>query len=106
MQTEDRMGIYCDMCGSRQEGNFTYYSWVADTVSVDISRQEDGLNPIYEHDKRSYDIDVCKKCMDGILSNMKKVIKDRETKQSKSKANEWSSGNVFIRSSRRGNKRG
>jgi hypothetical protein len=103
VMTHDRQGIFCDYCGAKNEGQFSYYSCVVDKLEVDVSRIEEGLGPYTDHDKRHLDIDFCSICMDKIKADMKQIIKDREKKRVKDKKNnseEWSMKDGRVRPKR------
>lgn len=74
MQTEDRRGIYCDLCGKPYRDQFSYYSGQLDKVQVDTQRAEK-----LDVDRRFLDIDICDGCYASrIKKPMLKVIRERE----------------------------
>jgi len=73
MQTEDKRGIYCDLCGKVFRDQFTYFSGQLDKVQVDTRSEK------LDVDRRFLDIDMCESChANRIKRPMLKVIRERE----------------------------
>lgn len=76
VQTSDRLGIGCDLCGTVVKKKFVYYNLVhIHRIRVD-TRVKDGLESV---DKRILDIDMCDNCWQEIVGKIKNQIKKRST---------------------------
>ena len=81
MMTPDKKGVFCDLCGAEYYNKFDYYSAKIDKVVVDKDRSQAG---VAEVDRQYMDLDICCKCWDKMVDNVKKVIANRASSPKKS----------------------
>ena len=92
VMTSDRRGISCDLCGAEHKDKFEYYSLKIDKIAVDREVQKTGIVDV---DRRFLDVDICPSCQENMAKQMENVIsmrKSKTDKDTKNKANEWTTG--------------
>lgn len=85
-KSKKQNGIVCDLCGSVCTNKFTYFSAQFDKVYVDVAlgkvqvAHKDMLG-ISDVDFLHLSLDICGKCMDGLINKVKTQIVNRDKSQ-------------------------
>ena len=72
VQTKNKDGIICDLCGTSSTKEFKYFNM------VHIHKIDVVVGVKMDVDKRMLDLDICESCWNNLFIKVKKVIAKRE----------------------------